>query len=253
MTNTSVRAVRKWLGVLTGVSAGAAGLCLMVSCVSIYRAGAFTPELVAAAFRPISLPCYLCLGLIALGLLLDFLFPDAEQKVKAFQTNSQILVRLGQKADLSGFDEARLQELTQLERKRCRAAALRSLVFLFCGVLFLTYALNSSNFHSSQINGSMIRSMYVLLPCLAVSCGAAVWAHIYIEKNRTQSIALLKQAPVKARKDAPAAPKAGQGKAVKLVLTCLAVGLILFGFFTGGTADVLTKAVNICTECVGLG
>ncbi len=40
---------------------------------------------------------------------------------------------------------------------------------------------------------------------------------------------------------------------MKAILVCLAAVLILFGFFTGGTADVLTKAVNICTECVGLG
>ncbi|MBQ8683609.1 MAG: thioredoxin [Clostridia bacterium] len=35
----------------------------------------------------------------------------------------------------------------------------------------------------------------------------------------------------------------------------LAVGLALlvYGFATGGIADVLTKAVNICTECIGLG
>lgn len=38
-------------------------------------------------------------------------------------------------------------------------------------------------------------------------------------------------------------------------LTLLGVGIALFayGFFAGGTADVMTKAVNICTECVGLG
>lgn len=28
---------------------------------------------------------------------------------------------------------------------------------------------------------------------------------------------------------------------------------LVYGFIAGGTADVLTKAVNICTECVGLG
>ncbi|MBQ8580085.1 MAG: thioredoxin [Oscillospiraceae bacterium] len=29
--------------------------------------------------------------------------------------------------------------------------------------------------------------------------------------------------------------------------------MIAYGAAAGGTADVLTKAVNICTECVGLG
>ena len=40
-----------------------------------------------------------------------------------------------------------------------------------------------------------------------------------------------------------------------LVMWAAVVGLVIlvYGFFAGGTADVLTKAVNICTECVGLG
>jgi len=40
-----------------------------------------------------------------------------------------------------------------------------------------------------------------------------------------------------------------------LRLTLLAAGalLLLAGLLSGGTADVLTKAVNICSECIGLG
>lgn len=34
---------------------------------------------------------------------------------------------------------------------------------------------------------------------------------------------------------------------------CAALVCLVYGFLAGGTADVLTKAVNICTECVGLG
>ncbi|MBQ8627442.1 MAG: thioredoxin [Agathobacter sp.] len=35
----------------------------------------------------------------------------------------------------------------------------------------------------------------------------------------------------------------------------LAIGVffLVYGFITGGTADVLAKAINICTECIGLG
>jgi hypothetical protein len=35
----------------------------------------------------------------------------------------------------------------------------------------------------------------------------------------------------------------------------LAAALVLtvLGFLTGGWQDVLTKAINICSECIGLG
>lgn len=40
---------------------------------------------------------------------------------------------------------------------------------------------------------------------------------------------------------------------LRLALLCIGIGIFVYGFFAGGTADVMTKAVNICTECVGLG
>ena len=40
---------------------------------------------------------------------------------------------------------------------------------------------------------------------------------------------------------------------LRLALLAVCIGFLLYGFFSGGTQDVLTKAVNICTECVGLG
>ncbi len=68
----------------------------------------------------------------------------------------------------------------------------------------------------------------------------------------------LPQPPKKAPRKRPAAkaetaPAPLRLLSVKTALLCLAIILLLFGFFTGGTMDVLTKAVNICTECVGLG
>nr|WP_251616997.1 CD1871A family CXXC motif-containing protein [Pumilibacter muris] len=33
----------------------------------------------------------------------------------------------------------------------------------------------------------------------------------------------------------------------------MAVSFIIAGIFNGGARDVLIKAVNICTECIGLG
>ncbi len=40
---------------------------------------------------------------------------------------------------------------------------------------------------------------------------------------------------------------------VKVVIIIVAITALIFGALAGGFADVLTKAVNICTECIGLG
>lgn len=33
----------------------------------------------------------------------------------------------------------------------------------------------------------------------------------------------------------------------------LALALTVLGFISGGFQDVLTKAINLCSECIGLG
>ncbi|MBQ3974355.1 MAG: thioredoxin [Lachnospiraceae bacterium] len=40
---------------------------------------------------------------------------------------------------------------------------------------------------------------------------------------------------------------------IRLLLLALSAGLILHGIWNGSMHDVFIKAVNICTECIGLG
>ncbi|MBR5524012.1 MAG: thioredoxin [Clostridia bacterium] len=40
---------------------------------------------------------------------------------------------------------------------------------------------------------------------------------------------------------------------MRSALLVLGVGAVLYGALSGGWLDVLTKAINICTECIGLG
>ena len=39
----------------------------------------------------------------------------------------------------------------------------------------------------------------------------------------------------------------------RIVILCLGVLFIILGVMNGGSRDVLVKAINICTECIGLG
>lgn len=39
----------------------------------------------------------------------------------------------------------------------------------------------------------------------------------------------------------------------RYVLLAISVCFIVYGLATGGVADVIAKAINICTECIGLG
>ena len=39
----------------------------------------------------------------------------------------------------------------------------------------------------------------------------------------------------------------------RIVILFVALFFGVYGLLNGGAADVLTKAINICTECIGLG
>ena len=99
----------------------------------------------------------------------------------------------------------------------------------------------------------MIRAMWILLPAMAVAFGCGLYRHYSILASMEAEIALLKQAP---KGSAVASTPKERKISVRTLRTCLlvlTVAILVYGFFAGGTADVLTKAVNICTECVGLG
>lgn len=231
-----------------------AGVCLMVACVNIYRSGdePFSRDAVAAAFYPISIPVYLCLAMVLAGFALKLLFPAAAGKPKTLKQSSATLNRLQSRADLDACHDGLKAEILTEHRCRKNQKRICALVLAACALVFLVYALDGSHFHTSEINTSMIRAMYVLLPCLAVSFATCVW-FVHVRKSSLlKEIELLKQCPKKAAPEAETR-KPDHTKKVKFALLFAAAALALFGFFSGGTADVLTKAVNICTECIGLG
>lgn len=231
------------------------GLCLMCGCLSIYHAGdsPYSREAVALAFSKIAVPVYLCLALTLGNFMLALFLPTEGSKGARSQDLHATLKRLNATKDLTA-DSAIAQQIAQERKKRRLHLLLRNGIFAVSAVIFLIYALNPGHFHDSDINGSMIKAMYRFVPCVLVSFAVAVYTAAQQEKSLRAEIALLKQLP----SNGAAAPKNEDADAKKTNLLRLAflaagLGLVIFGACTGGIADVLAKAINICTECIGLG
>ena len=256
MTNQRAMQFRRIYGIALSVMLAIAGLCLMAACYNIYHTGdgTFSREIVAAAFGEIAIPVYLCLAMVVVGFVLDWLLPAGKEKVNIIKNYNLVLERLHSKTDLTLCDTA-LQAQVAKEQKSWKLHKRISLILLVLGSLvFLYYGANGENFHQREITDSLIQAMYLLIPCMAVPFGYGVFAAHHRRNSMLREIQLLQQAGAN-RSPAPAAA-VRSGKAVSVVrwvLLFVAVVILVYGYFAGGTADVLTKAINICTECVGLG
>ena len=240
---------------VTGAAAAVAGICLMVACVGIWGAGdaSFSPDSVKAAFTPISIPVYLCLTLVMGGAALDALSPADREKSRAKRDPAAILQRLYQKADISNCEEDLFLQISTTFRKCTYIRWAYLAVPALLAAIFLGYAVNPGHYSSEDVTGSVIQAMSILLPCVAAAMVCCLVLRRHLLLNTEKLIVLLKQAPQREHSSAPAPAKKSFIPLVQALLFVAAIVMIAYGAVSGGTTDVLAKAVNICTECVGLG
>ena len=261
---TKIRVLRIY-SILLGIVIVIAGICLMAGCLSIYNSGdqPYSREIVAETFSHIAIPVYLCLGMTILGFILEIILPSEQVKPQVEKPYAFILNRLHSNRDLSQGDAAIQNEIAALQKNRKLHVLIRTIVLIVASIVFLTYALNFSHFHASEINGSMIKAMCVLVPCLFVSFAYALFVSIHNDKSIQKEIELMKQIPASSNKegvsedsdscDIATASESKKLRITRCVILAIGVFFLVYGYMTGGIADVLAKAINICTECIGLG
>lgn len=253
MNEKSKKIIRVIYYVLVTLMLAVTAFLLMVACVGIYRTGdhPFTPDVVAAAFSGIALPVYICLGLLAVGVILHPLLPTKDEANP--ELDRAILKRL-QNREIGEVCDPQLAAAIRKEHNSRLIHRWITLGLLAIGAaVFLLYALSFERFSMEDINGSVIAAMWWLLPCVGVPFAYGVFAAFYNRFSIRREIALLRQLPGKPATPAPAQKPAVGVIIARCVIIGLAIGFIVGGLTYEGWADVLTKAINICTECIGLG
>ena len=128
--------------------------------------------------------------------------------------------------------------------------------------------LNKNNFPADDINAEMVNAMLFVIPCAIVSLAAIFATMLICTSSYARELSLVKASLKTAKKDISGQMSAVSGQqatkepnsqnekillGARLTLAVIAVVFIVVGIFNGGMADVLQKAINICTECIGLG
>ncbi len=248
------KAIGKILGILLSVSIIVSGICMIMQCLSIYNSGdkPYSREAVAQAFSEISVPIFICIALMILTFVYNIFVDGIYPKTFAAKNNSFIIKAITQKIDIANSDTGELKK----ERTKRIILNVILIILLLAGFgCFFIYALNPSNYHQSDINTSMIKAMAVFGACIALPFIYSVICVFVNDKSREREIKILreflKNPPTK--NDMHKKSNAGVYIYIKIAALIISACILVYGLISGGTADVLTKAINICTECIGLG
>ena len=255
--------IHKLYGILTGLSAIVAGICLIAACLHIYRSGVavdaaqiYTRQIVAESFAKITIPVYTCLILVLGGVVLNLVLPAEKPRLKPEKNLPLILQRLQDKTDLDACDEQLRQAVAKEQKRRKDLGFLTVFAQAVAYVNFWDYA-TEPEYWGTNSTPSMVKAVTALLIFLAIPFALAVFTAYRSRKSMEKEIELMRQAAAQAPKAAEKAEvKTHSSKPVniaRIIILAAAVVLVVLGACNEGTKDILTKAVNICTECVGLG
>ena len=270
MTNNNAKRVRLILGCILSVLLVVSGILLMISCVKIYRLGsrAFNVENISSAFQKIRIPLFITLGVLAVDVLMALILPTEAVKARPVTEQRSVLKRLEEKNRkyMSRFDEMMMAPIQKeiAFRKLLRVGGIvlsvaASLPALIRICFFQTFDMN--------YNARIIESVCWILPSTLIVMGIGMAVIRLEDASCKRQIEALKAGLEKAKTmELPAAEGASAeasdsarslsdraAKILWIVLLAVAVVFIVAGSLNGGMADVLSKAVNICTECIGLG
>ena len=158
------------------------------------------------------------------------------------------------------YTEELKEEYSLLEKqKKNRKIAwiINIAILVVCSIMGLLYLLNVNHFKADgDLMEQAIKMSIHLLPWVIISFISLIVCTIYEEYSSKLSIEIIKEImKINGRKPLIATLKNNSLKVniARISILVIAVVFIITGIFNGGASDVLQKAINICTECIGLG
>lgn len=231
-------------------------------CLALYAAGSddanrdanglyirpiYTREDVMSRLDSVSVPLAACAGAVILAIVLHAAVPHQPDAFTGMTPENRLRLL---KSRVTSLPEAAQKE----ERLRSGLTLISGAVMVgLCGYC-LFYLLNRESFPEwnrvrlDLVMGTML--LHIVPPsAFALLLGIAL---SFVRKaSAEREIVILQGLP---KTDSAVSLKAPKNtNRVRVILYVAAVAFILLGVMNGGLRDVLYKAINICTECIGLG
>lgn len=154
------------------------------------------------------------------------------------------------------IDENLKLELSKINKKNIIAASILLVVIVLSIIMGLCYLLNIKHFDpKGNLFDQAVQMSIHLMPWIVISFVAFICYVLYIEVNaKKASNILLEVIRTNGKVKKEEIEKNNKYKVIiQASILCIAVVMIIVGITNGGAEDVLQKAINICTECIGLG
>ena len=255
------KTVRELYAVLMSLALVALGIAFIAECIIIYSEGAnpFSRERVALAISSISALIWIFFILLIGAIPVHLLCSAGKEKLKPYKMSKEQLESLTERLALSPTDDRRA--VLEKERSLRRTLLIGALGICILMLVYpLIYIFIPSNFTTEAINDDVAHAVLSFIPSIAVIIGSAIAYSYLSEASVERESAALKQIA----KESPSLLRAKKKThvdtatkktifAVRVIFLTLAVSFIVIGVFNGGAKDVLSKAIKLCTECVGLG
>lgn len=141
------------------------------------------------------------------------------------------------------------------QKKRKIALIICFIITIVCSLMGLLYLLNGKHFVSNDNLSEQAAKLAIhLLPwCIIAFTSFIIFAY-YEEKSARKSIEVIKEI-IKSNGKVKKIKKDNKKiiNVARIVFIAIAIFLIVFGLINDDATSVLQKAINICTECIGLG
>ncbi len=237
------------------------GIALILSALDIYSSGprAYSYESIGNAFWRISALVFVVVGGIIGGIVLNLTIPLENQRPKAVRDDVAVMEKLRNRA---GIQPETNKQVTLRRIYKISTAVLSVIIMIPSGIYFALPFLpgwKEKLFTVDNLNGDIIRSVYIVMIPAAVCLGLCFLCAMLVRKSLRTEADIYKKA-LAASSTRTVAPKTEKSSKTPLYvwilrgsIVAVAVAFVVVGIINGGMNDVFTKAVAICTECIGLG
>ena len=280
MQEKTCKTVRLCYGIALSLMTAVTGALFIWQTLDIYLSGGsrpFTREIVLERLNRIAPAFWIWVVMVAVGFIIWGVFavsykraPLKDDCYALRRLKKRVPQKVGE-SGLASLKAVKRGELINLIVKLCAAA------LCLAGVAYgIAYLATSANFPKKDVNGEMLNMAAHLAPCvfaaLLILCGVTLYLSISAKKQLPHVKQLIASAKADEKNGVEAvyvtgntavADLYGRWKAlsnhkyfilgVRIAIAVFAVTFIILGIVNGNMRAILIKAINICTECIGLG